>query len=116
MAVSTQVTYSGYFHRDEPEPELELARVGPGTPCGEYLRRFWHPVAHIEDLKDVPHPLRILGEDLVLFRDGRGEIGLLRPPGHLAGVRHGGAARPALLLSRLALRRRRSRAGDAGRA
>src|SRR5262245_47084802 len=77
MTLETRPTYSGYTHRGEPEPDLELAQVGPGTPCGEYLRRFWHPVAHVQDLTDVPHPLRILGEDLVLFRDGRGEIGLL---------------------------------------
>src|SRR5437867_4372968 len=77
MVVATRDSYSGYYRRDEPEPDLELARVGPGTPCGEYLRRFWHPVAHVDDLQDVPVPLRILGEDLVLFRDGRGVIGLL---------------------------------------
>src|SRR5437899_4430233 len=70
-------TYSGYYRRDVPSPDLELTQVGPGTPGGEYLRRFWQPVAHVDDLQYVPIPLRIMGEDLVLFRDGRGEIGLL---------------------------------------
>src|SRR5262249_34207753 len=64
--------------RDEPEPDLHLTQVGPGTPGGEYLRRFWHPIARVDDLRDVPMPVRLLGEDLVLFRDGRGEIGLLQ--------------------------------------
>src|SRR5436309_12312004 len=77
MVVAARQAYSGYYRREEPAPDLELAQVGPGTPGGEYLRRFWHPVAHVADLKDVPLKVRILGEDLVLFRDGRGEIGLL---------------------------------------
>ena len=45
-----------------------LTRVGPGTPGGEMLRRYWHPIAFIEELKDRPVRRRLLGEDLVLFR------------------------------------------------
>ena len=33
--------YSGYYHRDVPKENEELTHVGPATPCGEYLRRFW---------------------------------------------------------------------------
>ena len=33
-----------YHHREQPKEDEELTRVGPGTPCGEYLRRFWHPI------------------------------------------------------------------------
>lgn len=69
--------FGGYYLRDVPDADPELTRVGPGTPGGEFLRRFWHPVAHAADLKDVPIAIRILGEDLVIFRDGRGEVGLL---------------------------------------
>jgi nitrite reductase/ring-hydroxylating ferredoxin subunit len=54
-----------------------LTHVGRRTPGGEYLRRFWHPVALASELGDVPLPLRVLAEDLVLFRDGRGRLGLL---------------------------------------
>ncbi|MEI6300518.1 MAG: Rieske 2Fe-2S domain-containing protein [Betaproteobacteria bacterium] len=54
-----------------------LTRVGRGTPCGEYLRRFWQPVSFVQELSDVPTRVRILGEDLVVFRDGRGSIGVL---------------------------------------
>ena len=60
-----------------PEPDYELTLVGPGTPCGELMRRFWQPVCLSDDLKDLPKRLRILGEDLVAFRDGRGKAGLL---------------------------------------
>ncbi len=56
-----------------------LTRVGPDTPCGEYLRRFWQPVILASELGDLPRRLRILGEDLVAFRDKSGAIGLLEP-------------------------------------
>ena len=69
--------YSGYFKRDIPREDEELTHVGPGEPCGEYLRRFWQPVAMASELTDVPLAVRILGEDLVLIRSLRGEIGLL---------------------------------------
>jgi phenylpropionate dioxygenase-like ring-hydroxylating dioxygenase large terminal subunit len=69
--------YGGYHHRDVPEDDAELTRVGPGTPCGEYLRRFWQPVGLSAELQDLPRATRVMGEDLVLFRNGRGEVGLL---------------------------------------
>ena len=56
-----------------------LSRVGPGTPGGDLLRRYWQPVA-MAPAVDKEHPtraLRILGEDLVLFRDTSGRVGLL---------------------------------------
>ena len=59
------------------ENEL-LTRVGPGTPAGEMLRRYWHPIALINELKTRPLRRRILGEDLVLFRDDKGRLGLLK--------------------------------------
>ena len=60
------------------ENEL-LTRVGPGTPAGELLRRYWHPVAIAADLTpDSPTKfVRILGEDLVLFQTTNGKVGLL---------------------------------------
>ncbi|MFF4598876.1 Rieske 2Fe-2S domain-containing protein [Amycolatopsis sp. NPDC001319] len=58
---------------------LELAQVGPGTPYGEVLRRYWQPVALSADATTTPQRLRILGEDLVLFRTRRGAPGLLAP-------------------------------------
>src|SRR3954449_5474786 len=70
--------YGGYFHRNVPAEDAELTHVGPGTPCGEYLRRFWQPGACTHEVRDLPVRLRILGEDPVLCRDGRGQIGLLK--------------------------------------
>jgi 5,5'-dehydrodivanillate O-demethylase len=60
------------------ENEL-LTRVGRGTPAGEMLRRYWWPVALGEEIKRKGRPtrVRLLGEDLVLFRDGGGALGLL---------------------------------------
>jgi phenylpropionate dioxygenase-like ring-hydroxylating dioxygenase large terminal subunit len=69
--------YSGYRHNEVPGDDTELTRVGPGTPCGEWFRRFWLPVVVSKDLKDLPKAIRILGEDLVVFRDRSGNVGLL---------------------------------------
>jgi phenylpropionate dioxygenase-like ring-hydroxylating dioxygenase large terminal subunit len=72
------VPYGAYLARDVPPPDEELTRVGPGTPAGEYLRRFWQPVGFARELGEVPLRVRIMGEDLVLFRDGSGHGGLLQ--------------------------------------
>jgi len=69
--------YSAYLHREVPEEDTELTHVGPGTPCGEYLRRFWQPICFSDELKDLPHRVKILGEELVVFRDRSGAVGLL---------------------------------------
>ncbi|HEY7061596.1 MAG TPA: Rieske 2Fe-2S domain-containing protein [Chloroflexota bacterium] len=62
-----------------PEENERLTRVGPGTPAGALLRRYWHPVAIAEELTDEQPTkfVRVLGEDLVLFRDKAGRVGLL---------------------------------------
>src|SRR5713226_8866915 len=56
-----------------------LTQTGPGTPMGEVMRRYWQPVALAEELPSggAPIPVRLLGEDLVLFRDEQGRPGLL---------------------------------------
>jgi nitrite reductase/ring-hydroxylating ferredoxin subunit len=69
--------YRAYHHRERPEEDAELTHVGPGTPCGEYLRRFWQPIITSEELQDLPRRLRIMSEDLVAFRDQSGAVGLL---------------------------------------
>ena len=69
--------YSGYHARPSCEENVELTHVERGSPAGEYLRRFWHPIALSSELKDAPKLIRVLGEDLVLFRDKRGQLGLL---------------------------------------
>ena len=60
-----------------PAEDAELTHVGPGTPCGELMRRYWQPICLLKDLTDMPKKVRILGEDLVAFRDGQGRSGLL---------------------------------------
>ena len=59
------------------EPDSELTKVGPGTPCGEYLRRYWHPIAMTGQIDEFPLRIRRFGEDLVLFRDKSGRYGCL---------------------------------------
>jgi 5,5'-dehydrodivanillate O-demethylase oxygenase subunit len=60
-----------------PEQNETLTLVGPGTPGGEMLRRYWWPVGFAEEIQKKPVPVRHLGEEFVLFRDGAGNIGML---------------------------------------
>ncbi len=69
--------FTGHLKRSIPEPDHELTSVGPDTPCGEWMRRSWQPIAMTSEVGDLPLALRILGEDLVLFRDKSGRLGLL---------------------------------------
>ena len=106
-----------------PEENEIFVRVGPKTPAGEWLRRFWHPIAisdkwqgiktlwkceekftfkgrygtaaefgdEVGTFKGKPTAIRILGEDLVLYRDGSGLLGLLgiRCPHRGASLEYG---------------------------
>jgi phenylpropionate dioxygenase-like ring-hydroxylating dioxygenase large terminal subunit len=56
-----------------------ITRTGPGTAAGKLLRRYWQPVALKDELNSNRpiKPVRLLGEDLVIFRDGQGRYGLL---------------------------------------
>jgi phenylpropionate dioxygenase-like ring-hydroxylating dioxygenase large terminal subunit len=74
---NTHRPYSGYFLTDVPPPDDELTSVGPGTPMGEYMRRFWHPLCLSEELKDLPKATKILGQELVMFRDKSNRVGVL---------------------------------------
>jgi phenylpropionate dioxygenase-like ring-hydroxylating dioxygenase large terminal subunit len=55
----------------------DIPRVGPGTPAGEWFRRYWLVVGTDQDLHDIPQSVKVLGEELVLFRDPKGNLGLL---------------------------------------
>jgi phenylpropionate dioxygenase-like ring-hydroxylating dioxygenase large terminal subunit len=69
--------YGGYHHREVPQEDTSLTHVGPATPCGEYLRRYWQPICFSDELNELPLRVTILGEDLVTFRDQSGAVGLL---------------------------------------
>ncbi|HEX9880110.1 MAG TPA: Rieske 2Fe-2S domain-containing protein, partial [Candidatus Binatia bacterium] len=70
--------FSGYYQADVPKEDEELTHSGPGTPLGDYLRRFWQPVAVSRELKDLPVAVKIMGEELVVFRDKSGNVGVLQ--------------------------------------
>ena len=57
----------------------ELTLVGRGTPMGELLRRYWHPIGVASDASAIPRLVKALGEELILFRDGAGNAGLVHP-------------------------------------
>lgn len=63
----------------EEENEV-LTRTGPGTPMGNLIRRYWIPVVRSDELPNPDCPplrLRLLGEDLIVFRDTLGRVGVL---------------------------------------
>ena len=69
--------FRGYKQSMVPKIDESLARTDSKTLCGEYLRRYWHPVALTSEISEVPKEVRILGEDLVIFKTNKGNIGLV---------------------------------------
>ncbi len=67
------------YGRPTGEWDQDLVRVGAGTPSGELLRRYWHAVAPSSEATSRPREVRVLGEDLILYRDTSGTPGLLEP-------------------------------------
>lgn len=61
------------------EQNMRMTRVGADQPAGKLLRRYWQPVALIEELEDLRpvRPVKLMGQDFVLFRDEQGRYGLL---------------------------------------
>ena len=74
------------------ENEL-LTQVSRGTPCGELLRRYWHPVAAAAELTDEKpiKAVKVLNEELVIYRDKAGRYGLVGEhcPHRLASLAYG---------------------------
>lgn len=62
---------------DATDRYSRLTRVSSGTPMGGYMRYFWHPVAASAQLADDPLRVRILGENLILFRTKERGLGLV---------------------------------------
>ena len=57
-----------------------ITRVGPGTAAGGLMRRYWQPVALVDELSGANRPIKpvkLMGENLVLFRDEAGRYGLM---------------------------------------
>ena len=60
------------------EQNDRLTLVGPGTPMGELMRRYWQPIAGVSEFNENPtKAIRLLGEDLVLYKDESGTFGLI---------------------------------------
>ncbi len=74
---SATKAYNGYVEPHRGASDELLVRTGRGTACGEYLRRYWQPVALAAEIEDVPRLIRVLGEELVIFRDRSGRYGLV---------------------------------------
>ena len=78
--ILSSTTPQGTAYGRPPQQSNDLwTRVGPGTPCGEFMRRYWQPVLASTSVTNRPKEVRILGENLIIFRDGEGRPGLLYP-------------------------------------
>ena len=73
---ATQQQGGGYGRAVSTHNAL-LTQVSAGTPCGELMRRYWQPVGLTANATARPKPVRVLGEELILFRDGAGRAGLV---------------------------------------
>ena len=62
-----------------PEQNRLLTQTGAGTPMGELLRRYWWPIAGVSEFDETnfTKPVRLMGEDLALYKDRSGSYGLL---------------------------------------
>ena len=67
------------YGRQQQSHDAFMTEVEPETPGGEFLRRYWQPIGLSSELGTVPRKVRILGEDLILFRDLQNRLGLLYP-------------------------------------
>lgn len=77
---------------ETPEQNQMLTQVSRGTPMGELMRRYWQPFAAAEDLATHwTQKVRLLGEDLILFRNREGGLGLIAEqcPHRRASLLHG---------------------------
>jgi len=81
-----------------------LTQTGPGTPCGRLLRSYWQPIAASEEMPPGgdPLPVRIMSEDLVLFRDDKDRLGLIGPDNATGFAAAGLAVVTAVALTMLA--------------
>jgi len=67
------------YHHVVPQEDVRLTHVERGSPMGELLRRYWQPVALSSELGDLPKKVKILCEEVVLFRTRAGDVGALEP-------------------------------------
>ena len=85
--MTTPIDKGTAYERKTATHDATLTEVGRGKPMGELLRRYWHPVGLSADATATPRQIRVLGEDLILFRDGTGRAGLLHAAARTAARR-----------------------------
>ena len=69
--------FRGYNQAVKPDYDHLISHTDSGTPGGEYMRRYWHPVALSCEVTNIPLEIKILGEELVIFRTTEDKIGLV---------------------------------------
>lgn len=79
MTVHGLIDEGTAYGRKPGRPNRDFTDTAPGTKMGNLLRRYWHPVGLASDATDRPKQIRVLSEDLILFRDKQGRPGLIYP-------------------------------------
>jgi phenylpropionate dioxygenase-like ring-hydroxylating dioxygenase large terminal subunit len=79
MTANRLIDQGTAYGRQPGTTNHDLTDTGPGTKMGNLLRRYWHPIGLAGDATERPKPVRVLSEDMILFRDGEGRAGLLYP-------------------------------------
>ena len=74
MNFSPEGDYRGYLQNHTPKIDEIISRIEPKTPCGEFFRRYWHPVALTAEVGEQPLPVRILGEKFSLVSNNKWEV------------------------------------------
>jgi nitrite reductase/ring-hydroxylating ferredoxin subunit len=77
LSEAQPLKFTGYHKAADRLENADTRRVAKGTPGGEFMRRFWHPIVLGSQVQKLPKRVRILGEDLVVFRDLSGRLGCL---------------------------------------
>ncbi len=77
--MSGEIDHGTAYGWQLPAHDAALTEVRAGTPMGELMRRYWHPVGLTADAGPEPRRVQVLGEELILFRDGQGRAGLVHP-------------------------------------
>lgn len=77
--MSNDIDRGTAYELAQPSSQLALTEVRRGTPMGALLRRYWHPVGMARDATETPRLVRVLSEELILFRDKTGKAGVLYP-------------------------------------
>ena len=76
-SIEANLKFTGYTTPFAGKPDSEITQTSRGSPGGEYLRRFWQPVAYLHEIEHAPLRAKSMAEELVFFKERSGAVGAL---------------------------------------